>query len=177
MRNDSEAAIEQQIQDKGLNAPRLTPEHIDAQIVAEHFHVFEGTTLTVCALTLRNGFQVIGMSAAASPENFNPTIGRSIARKNAREQIWQLEGYLLKERLSGNGWGDLKAMRPAALEAMKYPPFTFQYRGMQYETASRMAQAICRAAGETGVTVNAAKHLVELHAVMGCASAGKVPTA
>lgn len=37
---------------------------------AEAYYVFPGTTLTVCALTLRNGFQVVGESAAASPENF-----------------------------------------------------------------------------------------------------------
>lgn len=94
-----EAAIEAEIQAKGLNAPRLTPAHIDAQILAEQFHVFPGTTLTVCALTLRNGFQVVGESAAASMENFDVEIGRKIARDNARNKIWALEGYLLKSRL------------------------------------------------------------------------------
>lgn len=207
MRND-EHAIEQQIQDKGLNAPRLTPDHIDAQIVAEQFHVFEGTALTVCALTLRNGFQVIGMSAAASPENFDAEIGRTISRKNAREQIWALEGYLLRDRLAGrsvgkvdsenivvfyNGKGFIVSREEVidnlaermlvlryrelvgkpvdaddaiAADAVRRPPVTFQYRGLSYEQASRRAQAICRAAGETGQTINAAKHLAELHGVM-----------
>lgn len=96
----NEQAIEQEIQDKGLNAPRLTPELIDAAIAVEQYHVFDGTTLTVCCLTLRNGFTVTGESAAASPENFDAEIGRKIARKNAREKIWALEGYLLKQRLS-----------------------------------------------------------------------------
>jgi hypothetical protein len=49
---------------------------------------------------LRNGFQVIGESAAASPENFDAAIGRRIARDNARNKIWALEGYLLKTLLS-----------------------------------------------------------------------------
>ena len=88
------------LQAKGLNAPRLTPQHIDEQIVAEAYHVFPGTTLTVCALTLRNGFQVVGESAAASPENFDQAIGRKIARDNARSKIWALEGYLLRTRLA-----------------------------------------------------------------------------
>lgn len=61
--------------------------------------MFPGTTMTVCALTLRNGFQVVGESAAASPENFNEEIGRKIARTKARNEIWQLEGYLLKQKL------------------------------------------------------------------------------
>jgi hypothetical protein len=95
-----EDAIEAEIQRKGLNAPRLTPQLIDAQILGEQYHVFPGTTLTVCALTLRNGFQVTGESAAASPENFDQEIGRKIARDNARNKIWQLEGYLLRTRLS-----------------------------------------------------------------------------
>ncbi|MFI9652837.1 hypothetical protein [Guyparkeria halopsychrophila] len=40
----SEQAIEAEIQDKGLNAPRLNPEHIDSTIVAEDYHRFPGTT-------------------------------------------------------------------------------------------------------------------------------------
>lgn len=95
-----EATIEKMIQDKGKTAPRLTPAHIDDQIVGEAFYVFPGTTLTVCALTLRNGLQVTGESAVASPENFDEEIGRKIARDNARNKIWAFEGYLLKSKLA-----------------------------------------------------------------------------
>ena len=100
--SSSEAAIEAEIKTKGLNAPRLTPDHIDAQIVGEQFYVFPGTTLTVCALTLKNGFQVVGESAAASPANFDESIGRRIARDNARNKIWALEGYRLRSYLAGD---------------------------------------------------------------------------
>jgi len=96
----SEQEIEQKIQDKGLNAPRLTPSHIDSVIAGAEYHVFPGTTLTVCCITLRNGFTATGESAAASPANFNAELGQEIAFKNAREKIWSLEGYLLKNRLS-----------------------------------------------------------------------------
>ena len=95
-----EVAIENEIKAKGLNAPRLNPAHIDEQIVGEDYYIFPGTTLTVCALMLRNGFLVTGESAAASPENFDVEIGRKIARSNAREKIWALEGYLLRSKLS-----------------------------------------------------------------------------
>lgn len=98
--SQDEINLEAELKAKGLNAPRLTPELIDACIVGEAYHVFPGTTLTVCALTLRNGFNVTGESAAASPANFDPEIGRQIARKNAREKIWAFEGYLLRERLA-----------------------------------------------------------------------------
>jgi Phage protein (N4 Gp49/phage Sf6 gene 66) family len=96
----SEEKIEVEIQEKGLNAPRLTPDLIDAAIVSEQYHVFDGTTMTVCALKLRNGYIVTGESAAASPQNFDQTIGRKIARENARNKIWALEGYLLREKLA-----------------------------------------------------------------------------
>lgn len=102
--------VEQQIQAKGLTAPRVTPDHIEACIVSEHyFTAAEGARilpedsplhlLTFCVLVLRNGFTVTGESACASPENFDPEIGRDIARRNAREKIWMLEGYLLREQL------------------------------------------------------------------------------
>lgn len=98
-----EQAIEQEIQKKGLNAPRLTPDKIDAAIADEAYYVFPGTTLTVCALTLQNGFIVTGESAAASPENFDEEIGRKIARDNARNKIWAFEGYLLRQKLHDAG--------------------------------------------------------------------------
>lgn len=96
----NENALEAEIQEKGLNVPRITPADIDGTIVAEQYHVFPGTTLTVCCLTLKNGYTVTGTSAAASPENFDEAIGRKIARENARNQIWALEGYLLREKLA-----------------------------------------------------------------------------
>lgn len=113
----SEASIEAELNLKGLNlkglnAPRLTPQLIDAQIVGEAYHVFPGTTMTVCALTLRNGFIVIGESAAASPENFDQAIGQRIARENARNKIWALEGYSLRNALCGRGDGILYGDKP-----------------------------------------------------------------
>lgn len=111
----SEAEIENEIQARGLTAPRLMPADIDATIKAEAYHVFPGTTMTVCALTLNNGFVVVGESAAASAENFDEAIGRKIARECARDKIWAFEGYLLRERLSHKEW--LKSIDdPAAKE-------------------------------------------------------------
>lgn len=97
--SQSEQQIEQEIQAKNLNAPRLTPALIDDTILAEQYYVFPGTTVTVCVLTLRNGYNTVGYSAAASPENFDQAIGEKIAKENARQKIWPLEGYLLKQKL------------------------------------------------------------------------------
>ena len=95
----SEQEIEKEIQDKGLTARRLTPSLIDAAILKTEFHVFKDSCLTVCCLTLVNGFNTTGTSACASPENFNQEVGEKIARENARNKIWELEGYLLKQYL------------------------------------------------------------------------------
>ena len=100
MSSKDEAQVEAEIVSKGLTAPRLTPEHIDAQIVSEDYHVFPGTTLTVCCLGLRNSFMVTGESRPASDANFDEELGRRVARRNAREKIWAFEGYLLREQLA-----------------------------------------------------------------------------
>lgn len=94
-----ELNLEAEIKGKGLNAPRLSPSMIDETIVSADYHVFKDTCLTVCCITLKNGFTVTGESACASPENFDDEIGRKIAFENARNKVWALEGYLLKQRL------------------------------------------------------------------------------
>ena len=99
MTND-EQSVEDQIKEKGLTAKRITPEMLDAEIVSEQFHVFEGSCLTVCCLTLQNGFTVTGESACAMPENFDAEIGQKIAKAKARENIWPLLGFRLRDALA-----------------------------------------------------------------------------
>lgn len=94
----TELEIEKEMQEKGLNAPRLTPDLIESKIVKEEYHLLTDV-LTVCVLTLENGFTVTGESTCASPANYNKEIGDRIARDNAKDKIWLLEGYLLKEKL------------------------------------------------------------------------------
>lgn len=97
--------IEKEIVAKGKTAARVTPERIEAVISGEFY--FTGADgyrssplwlkqeepepalqslelLTFCVLVL---------------ENFDPEIGRKIARQNAIAKIWPLEGYLLKQQL------------------------------------------------------------------------------
>ena len=121
----TDQAIEQEIQAKGLTAPRVTPADIEANIAGEVYIIAgeaaravgrfpsgnpllmarEGDVaeslnlLTFCVLVLRNGFTVTGESACASPENFNAEIGRKIARQNAVGKMWPLLGFALKQKL------------------------------------------------------------------------------
>ncbi|HDR1805545.1 TPA: hypothetical protein QB606_000808 [Pasteurella multocida] len=86
---------------------RVTKEHLESIIVDKKFHRLT-ETLTVCVLTLRNGFVVTGESACVDPASYNQEIGESIAYENAFEKLWQLEGYVLKTKLSENQksiWG------------------------------------------------------------------------
>lgn len=109
--------IEQEIEAKGLNAPRITPADIEANIVdTVYFTAADGSDahrsndpvlssydvlklLTFCVLVLRNGFTVTGESACVSPQNFDAEIGRRIARENAMAKVWPLMGYALRETL------------------------------------------------------------------------------
>lgn len=74
---------------------RVTPDHINSLIVATDY--FYHDLLTICVLTLTNGFKVTGESSCVAVENYNRDLGESIAKANASEKIWALEGYLLRQ--------------------------------------------------------------------------------
>lgn len=95
----SEQATEKAIQASNPTAPRLKPTDIDAVIVSETFTVLPSGKVMVCELTLRNGFTVRGEAATVSKANFNEEIGQRISRTNARDKIWELEGYLLQQEI------------------------------------------------------------------------------
>lgn len=107
--------------------PRVSLESMENKIVAGHYFVasaaivalgqlllgepviVDGTlvaiktpldNLTICILVMQNGFTVIGKSAPASPENFDEEKGKRFAYEDAIKQLWPLEGYALRERLS-----------------------------------------------------------------------------
>lgn len=111
---------------RSAQAPRVTLEGLEDTIIAEHyFTAYEGRMgavvegnyqtigkeggtlrdlqalklLTFCVLVLENGYTVHGVSACASPANYNREIGQAIARKNAVDQVWPLLGYELKTKL------------------------------------------------------------------------------
>lgn len=119
MSNDQE--MENEIVKRGLTAPRVSLADLKANIASEYYFTAKDGVqqrpdlnpdavvvgaeeslglLTFCVLVLKNGFTVTGESAVASPENFDPEIGRTIARQKAEEKIWSLMGYHLKQKLS-----------------------------------------------------------------------------
>ena len=112
----SDKEIELEIQARGLTAARVTPQDIENAISSEHyFTAAQAVTLTsgapspeplylltFCVLVLRNGFTVTGESACVSRENFDPEVGRKVARENAKNKMWPLLGYALRDRVSNS---------------------------------------------------------------------------
>lgn len=95
--------IEQRLVDAKCDAPRLSPQDIDANIQHVEYvkHVAKGgQILRWAVITTTNGFAVTGRpSAAVSVENDRQDIGESVALTNAKQELWPLMGYLLKEQL------------------------------------------------------------------------------
>lgn len=100
------------------HAPRVTSADVEAAIVSEHYFTLGEAVsasspdrrvtypasldrVTVCVLTLRNGWVVTGKSACVSPALFDADVGRRLARKTAVDKIWPLLGYELACRQSG----------------------------------------------------------------------------
>lgn len=103
----SDKNIEQEIQAKGLTAPRVTTDDLKANIahteIVKHVSV-TGQVLRWAILTTQNGFAVTGKpSCSVSSANDNSEIGEKIAIENAESELWPLMGYLLKQRLHDCG--------------------------------------------------------------------------
>ena len=50
---------------------KLTPELLKSKITGEAYHQFDGTTVTICCLTLENGYNTIGQSACIDQSMFD----------------------------------------------------------------------------------------------------------
>ena len=79
-------------------APRVSKGMVDANI--KQVDYIQHGLLTICVITLQNGFTVTGESACASPENYRKETGEKISYENAFDKIWALMGYELKNKLA-----------------------------------------------------------------------------
>lgn len=100
--------IENEVVSKGLTAPRVTKDQIDAlmrRVVYVGGRVGETTSTVVHAFLDGEFLLASGHSACVSAENFNAELGFSMAKSKAadkaRDQLWLLEGYALRSRLAG----------------------------------------------------------------------------
>ena len=65
---------------------KVTPGVIDDHIASVRFIYIRSTTLTICVITLKNGWAVVGESAAMSPERYDQGLGETFAYANARNK-------------------------------------------------------------------------------------------
>lgn len=82
----------------GSPAPRVTKESMTSRITNVEYHRI-GETVTICSITLNNGYSVRGESACVDPKNYNQKIGERISYDNAFQKLWTLFGFLLAEHL------------------------------------------------------------------------------
>lgn len=101
----------------GKTAPRVTEESIKRKIANVNYYS-AGEGATICVISMRNGFKVVGFSAPASLANYDANVGMRYAYDNAFKQLWGLEGYLLRSLLSG----EVDPPMPANVKTGATPP-------------------------------------------------------
>lgn len=80
----------------------ITQENID-NILKETLIKIEkyGDKTTVLMATLPNGFVIIENSSCVDPANFDMKVGEEICMDRLVNKIWELEGYKLQSKLTG----------------------------------------------------------------------------
>jgi hypothetical protein len=71
---------------------------LELLVAHEEFTRLPGTNVTICAMTVKNGFVIIGKSACVHAEDYDQAIANKVAHEDAIGQLWQFEGYIAKER-------------------------------------------------------------------------------
>ena len=98
--------IEAELVAAGLDAPRVTADHIQALMdrVVYHYEQPQGTTSTFAHAFLDGFYLASGYSACVSVANFDAAKGQKYAKEQAepkaRDKLWELEGYVLHSKLT-----------------------------------------------------------------------------
>lgn len=82
------------------NQNTVTVEQLDALMSSsqKEFATFDNT-MTIAVVKLPCGFKVTGQSSCVDPANFDKVKGENYALEDAKSKLWELEGYLLANRL------------------------------------------------------------------------------
>ena len=134
-----EPVTEQELVAKATG-PRVTKEELEANIADKAFY-YHGL-LTICVITLRNGFTVVGESACAWPANYDKDIGERLSFSDAQGKIWPLMGYHLKQQLFEN-------REPTQLQSPQEPD---SWMLAQCEESTDSADATTEASAASGGT-------------------------
>jgi hypothetical protein len=92
--DDESKAVQKTEHRVSLDSILAKIKHEDYENPARHPH------MTLCVITTKSGYVVIGKSVPADPLNFDKELGKKFAKEDAIRQLWPLEAYLLRERMS-----------------------------------------------------------------------------
>lgn len=132
MSSSAEQELESQIQAKGLTkAPRVTPAALEAMIKTTELIKIEPSIL-LCVLTLHNGLTVVGKNlGSVCPENYDEELGKQLAMRDARDQLWPLAGFMLAEDIH-------RGNRPLTQEQRELPDHVQRVITEMYQVAARL---------------------------------------
>jgi hypothetical protein len=79
----------------------IKEEHLKAKIKDAVYVVMPDGRTTICQIQTISGFSVIGTSSCLDKKNFSLDVGRDIAYEDAFSKLWELEAYLVMNKLIG----------------------------------------------------------------------------
>ncbi|MCP4055132.1 MAG: hypothetical protein GY739_19245 [Mesoflavibacter sp.] len=80
-----------------MEIKKLTEMDLESHIDSTKTEFIHRETLTICILTLHNGFKVVGKSACMNMEDYNKDVGEAMALGDATNNIWEPLGFHLKQ--------------------------------------------------------------------------------
>ena len=79
------------------NSGKIPVSFIDSQVAkAQIIHSHPTANTRICVIQLTSGHEVVGVAQVLDAKNDVPSIGKSIALRNATEQLWQVFGSIAK---------------------------------------------------------------------------------
>lgn len=82
----------------------VTMEDVENSIASEEY-LTVGKKTTVCLITMKNGYEVVGTSACVCAENYSEEVGKPYARERAIQQVWAALGAELQAQLASGKMG------------------------------------------------------------------------
>lgn len=150
---------------------KITRASIDAKITDVAYIHLPNSTVTICSITLQNGYSVRGESACVDPAEYVEITGRALAYNDAFDKIWALEAYLLAEQLNKvpspppcgemRGWQQRVVDEEQALNDKLQKLLMFQAREEYKALPAETKSLLCRQANAMHDYLNALKCRIE----------------
>lgn len=89
-----------------MSIQKITPEMVENSIKDIEF-IERANKLTICIITLKNNFMVIGEAGAVRPELHDPILGQKYSKQRAMDKVWFYLGVCLQQEINPINLGDL----------------------------------------------------------------------